>query len=139
MVVLIILGLFTVIVVALVLVNTIIGNASDVAQRSISARHHVIKQTFVTTLPPSAALATLSQATQTMGSGASISQIADTRLAIQLRGGSQVEVTAAVQASGGAQLRITSKCAAGDEEAAARFRGALLSALRERDGSARQK
>lgn len=137
-VVLIILAFLVALALAQAGVSAVIENVFDVLLRSTPERRR-LSPTFVTSIAVSDAIGAARQA----ASVAAASDVKDREgaqgLTLAFTSGARIEVTVAADRTSGSRVRVAPGRPPSDDNTMARYRGALLAALRERDPSARQR
>jgi hypothetical protein len=137
-VVLIILAFVVALIVVQAGVSAVIESIFDLLLRSTPERRR-LSPTFLTSLSLSDAIGAARQA-------ASAAAASDTRdyagahgLTVAFASGARIEVMVAADRISGTRVRVAPGTPSSDDSTMARYRGALLAALRERDPAARQK
>ena len=137
-VVLIIIGLVAALVVTQVGVNATFENIFDVLLRSTPERRR-LSPTFLTSLSLHDAIGAARQAASAAAASDVQNHNGSQGLTVAFASGARIEVTVAADPVTGSRVRIAPSQPASDDNTVARYRGALLAALRERDPAARQK
>jgi hypothetical protein len=136
-VVLIILGGFVTLAVALAGVNSVFETVWNALLGSMPERRR-LSPTFLTSLSLSDALGAARQAASTVA--ATVQPHEDTQgVTVAFASGARIEVTVTADRVGGTQVHLAPVRPASDDTTMAHYRGVLLAALREHDPGARQK
>lgn len=137
-VVLIIVAFVVALIVAQAGVSTVIETLFDVMLRSTPERRR-LSPTFLTTLSLSDAISAARQAASAAAASDVQSHEGAQGVTVAFASGARIEVTVAADRVSGSRVRVAPGRPPSDDNTMARYRGALLAALRERDPTTRQK
>lgn len=119
-------------------VSAVIESIFDVMLRSTPERPR-LSPTFVTSLSPVDVAAAARQAASVASASDIQNHVGAQGLIVAFASGARIEVTVAADRMSGSRVRVAPGRPPSDDNTMARYRGALLAALRERDPAARQK